>query len=214
MWAKPLLWLVCLSPAVVLTLQTLAGLNAELQLGWSSVAHLAQRAGLSPPVNTIEALIRDSGLWALRLLCLTLCLSPLRQWSGWTGWIRLRRATGLFAFFYACLHVFSYVWAEQFFDVMAIVRDIIKRPFITVGALAFILLLPLALTSNAWSMKRLGRHWKTLHRLVYLIAPLAVLHFWWMVKKDISEPLLYLLIVSGLLLLRVLPRRSGTAARP
>lgn len=211
LWAKPLTWLLCLLPLSLLALYTTAGLNADLGLGLAPVDALAQHLRLRLPVNPVEDLIRDSGVWALRLLCLTLCLTPLRHLTGWTGWILLRRLIGLFAFFYACIHVGAYVWADQFFDVEAIVRDILKRPFITVGMVTFVLLIPLAVTSNQWSMKRLGRHWKRLHRLIYLIAPLAVLHFWWMVKRDVTEPAIYLAIVAALLLVRVVRARPRTA---
>ena len=208
-WVKPLTWLLCLLPLLWIFLHTVLGLNRELGLGYEVFDQLAQLPGLKPPVNSIEYLIRSSGLWALRLLCLTLLLTPLRRWTGWAGWIRIRRLLGLFAFFYVCLHLAVYIGLDQFLDLRAIVHDIIKRPFITVGMLAFVLLIPLAVTSNSASVKRLGRRWKTLHQLIYLIAPLAVLHFWWMVKKDISQPLLYLLLVAVLLGLRLWWRRDA-----
>lgn len=202
-WVKPLVWLLCLCPLLWIALLTALGFNQELGLGHAWLDRLGDLPGLKPPVNTTEYLIRSSGLWALRLLCLTLLLTPLRRWTGWGGWVRIRRLVGLFAFFYVCIHLASYIGLDQFLDFPAIVRDIIKRPFITVGMLAFVLLLPLAATSNHAAIRRLGRRWKTLHQLIYLIAPLAVLHFWWMVKKDISQPLLYLLIVAALLGLRL-----------
>ncbi|MFI0398074.1 MAG: sulfite oxidase heme-binding subunit YedZ [Thiolinea sp.] len=151
--------------------------------------------------NPIEAVTRSSGDWALRFLLLTLLLSTLRRLIGWTQGIRLRRMLGLFAFFYACIHLILYLWLDQFFDWGGIWRDILKRPFITVGMLAFLLLIPLAVTSPKSMLRRLGKRWKTLHTLIYPLSMLAVLHFWWMkdAKSDTSEPLIYALILAALL---------------
>ena len=154
-------------------------------------------------VNPVEAVTHRTGDWTLRLLLVTLAMTPLRRLFGW-GWpLRVRRMLGLFSFFYACLHLLTYVWLDQFFDPWAIVEDVIERPFITVGMLAFIGLIPLAVTSTNGMMRRLGRRWKALHRLVYPVAILGILHFWWLVKADVREPLLYALILALLLGYRV-----------
>jgi sulfoxide reductase heme-binding subunit YedZ len=157
--------------------------------------------------NPIEAIQRGLGTWALNLLVITLCLTPLRRLSGWTWLIRLRRMLGLYTFFYAALHFLSYLWLDQFFDWEAIGRDILKRPFITVGFAAFLLLIPLAATSNRLALRRLGgRRWQTLHRAIYPIAIFGVIHYWWLVKRDVATPALYALAVLALLGLRALWR--------
>ena len=153
--------------------------------------------------NPIEAVTRGLGDWALRLLLVTLAVTPLRRLTGLNWLLRLRRMLGLFTFFYAVLHMLTYVWLDQFFAWGFILKDITKRPFITVGFLSFVLLIPLAVTSTNAMMKRLGRNWTRLHRAVYAIGVLAVLHFWWMVKADIREPALYAGILALLLGLRV-----------
>ncbi|MCD6680309.1 MAG: sulfoxide reductase heme-binding subunit YedZ [Burkholderiaceae bacterium] len=155
--------------------------------------------------NPVEFVQRSTGTWALAMLCITLAVTPLRRLSGW-GWLmRLRRMLGLFAFFYACLHLLAYAWLDQWFDWNAIVDDVLDRPFITVGMTAFLLLIPLAMTSTNAMMRRLGRRWQELHRLVYAIAVLAVLHYWWHKagKNDFSAPLAWALVVGGLLALRL-----------
>lgn len=150
-------------------------------------------------VNPVEFITRSSGTWALVFLLLTLAITPLRQISGWSGWLQYRRMLGLYAFFYAMLHFGIYLWLDQLFDWAAIVRDIIERPFITVGMLALLLLIPLAMTSTKAMMRRLKRRWGQLHRLIYPIAILAVVHFWWLVKKDLSEPMIYAAVLTLLL---------------
>jgi len=153
--------------------------------------------------NPIEALTRGMGIWTLNFLFLTLCVSPLRKLSGLHWLLRLRRMLGLFAFAYAFGHLTIYLWLDQFFDWNAIALDILDRPFITVGFAAFVLLIPLAATSNSFAIRRLGgRRWQALHRSVYAIAIFAVLHFWWLVKADIGRPLLYASILAVLLGLR------------
>lgn len=153
--------------------------------------------------NPIEAITRGTGDWTLRFLLITLAVTPLRRLTGAHWLLRLRRMLGLFAFFYAALHFTTYFWLDQFFDLQAIAKDILKRPFITVGFAAFVLLIPLAATSNNAAIRRLGgRKWQSLHRSVYAIAILGVVHYWWLVKKDISEPLLYASILGILLGLR------------
>lgn len=165
-------------------------------------------------VNPIEAVTHRTGDWTLRLLLATLALTPLRRLSGWAWPLRLRRMVGLFAFFYACLHLLTYLWLDQFFAWGRIVEDVIERPFITLGMLAFLGLVPLALTSTRGMQRRLGRRWKTLHRLVYPVAILGVLHFWWLVKADVREPLVYALILAVLLGVRLAGWwRRGAAAR-
>ena len=166
--------------------------------------------------NPIEFITRSTGFWTLTFLCLTLAVTPLRRLSGWQALIRLRRMLGLFAFFYALLHFTTYLWFDQWFSVPDIIKDIWKRPFITVGFAAFLLLLPLAFTSTNRMMRRLGRRWVQLHRLVYLIAPLGVVHFWWLKqdKNDLAEPWIFTLVVAGLLLFRLVARlRRASASR-
>lgn len=153
--------------------------------------------------NPIEFITRSTGTWTLVGLMVTLAVTPLRQLTGYAPLIRYRRMLGLFAFFYASLHFTTYIWLDQFFDPAAIVRDIIKRPFITVGFIAFVLLIPLAATSTHAMIRRLGRRWKPLHRMVYVIALLGVIHYLWLVKKDMTEPLIYGAVLLLLLLLRL-----------
>jgi len=155
--------------------------------------------------NPIEALTRASGDWTLYFLCLTLAMTPLRRITK-QNWLQaLRRMLGLFAFFYACLHLITFIWFDHFFDTVEIWRDVWKRPFITVGFTAFLLLIPLAVTSTHAMQRRLGRHWSRLHRLVYAVALLALLHFWWMRsgKQNFGEPLLLTVIILILLTARV-----------
>ena len=155
--------------------------------------------------NPIEFITHSTGTWTLVGLLATLSVTPLRKLSGWNWLLRLRRMLGLFAFFYASLHFITYIWLDQFFDLNAVLRDVIKRPFITVGFLAFVLLIPLAVTSSNAMVKRLGgKNWQRLHRLVYVIAILGVTHYWWLVKKDITQPLIYALILAALLAFRLL----------
>ncbi len=162
--------------------------------------------------NPIEALTRGLGDWTLRFLLITLAVTPLRRISGLNWLLKLRRMLGLYAFSYALLHFASYVWLDQFFDWNAIWKDIIKRPFITVGFASLLLLFPLAATSTNAMIKRLGgRRWQMLHRAVYAIGMFAVLHYWWMVKKDITQPAIYAAILTLLLGARVywMLRRAG-----
>ncbi len=158
--------------------------------------------------NPIELITRSLGTWTLVFLLITLSITPLRNLSGWSWLIKLRRMAGLFAFFYALLHFITYIWLDQFFDLSSIYKDVIKRPFITIGFAAFIMLIPLAMTSTNAMIKRIGgKRWQMLHRLVYLIAIFAVLHYWWLVKKDITQPLIYAAILTLLLGYRVVLRR-------
>lgn len=154
--------------------------------------------------NPIEAVTRGLGTWTLNFLLITLTVTPLRRYTGWHWLAPMRRMLGLFTFFYAALHLGTYLWLDQFFDWAAIAKDILKRPFITLGMASFVLLIPLALTSNALAIRRLGgRRWQELHRMVYAIGLLAVLHYGWMVKADLTLPLTYAGVLAGLLGIRV-----------
>jgi sulfoxide reductase heme-binding subunit YedZ len=166
--------------------------------------------------NPVEFITRSTGTWTLVFLCLTLTVTPLRKLLGWPWLLRLRRMLGLFAFFYVLLHFTTYIWLDVFFDFHAVAKDILKRPFITVGFTAFVLMIPLALTSANFMVKKLGgKRWQQLHRLVYVIAILGVLHYWWLVKRDITQPLIYACIVATLLGYRVWARKApALPARP
>ncbi|RKP45704.1 protein-methionine-sulfoxide reductase heme-binding subunit MsrQ [Pararobbsia silviterrae] len=155
--------------------------------------------------NPIEFITRSTGLWTLVFLCITLAITPLRRLTGWNAFARVRRMLGLFAFFYGTLHFTTYFWFDQWFDVHAIYKDVFKRPFITVGFAAFVLLIPLAATSFRAAVRKLGRRWQTLHRAIYAIAVLAILHFWWMKagKHDLELPEIYATIVALLLGIRL-----------
>lgn len=166
-------------------------------------------------VNPIETVNRYLGDWALRFLLIALAVTPMRQVSGWAPVARLRRMLGLFAFFYVCLHLSSYLGLDLFFDWQALGKDIVKRRYITFGMIAFALLVPLALTSTDGMIRRLGgRRWRRLHMLVYPVAVLAVVHYWMMVKADIRQPALYAALLAVLLGYRVMARwrRRATAA--
>lgn len=162
--------------------------------------------------NPVETLSHRTGDWALRFLLLTLALTPLRQITGWDGWRNWRRMLGLFGFFYACLHVGVYLGFDQFFDVAAIMADIAGRPYLTAGFIGWLLLIPLALTSTRGMMRRLGRHWPRLHRLAYPAAALGVLHYGLLAKTDTDEPLLYAVILAGLLAYRLWLRQRTRSA--
>jgi methionine sulfoxide reductase heme-binding subunit len=164
--------------------------------------------------NPIEAILNRFGYWTLVFVLLALVPTPLQRLSGWTWIAPHRRMIGLFAFFYACLHVATYVGVDQFFDWRAIVADVAKRKFITIGMLAFALLVPLALTSTDGSVRRLGyARWKRLHRLVYAAALCGVVHFTWRVKADLREPLLFAVALAALLAVRLIGRRP-LSSRP
>jgi len=166
-------------------------------------------------VEPLEFLTHGTGDWALYFLCFTLAVTPLRRLSKWNWLIRLRRMLGLYMFFYASLHFLTFLWFDHFFDLQEMWQDVLKRPFITVGFAAFVLLIPLALTSTNAMVRRLGgKRWQWLHRLVYLVAPLAILHFWWMKagKHNFAQPILYGAILGVLLLARLVRvwRQSDT----
>jgi len=157
-------------------------------------------------VEPLEFITRGTGDWVLYFLCITLAVTPLRRLAGWNWLVRLRRELGLFAFFYAFLHFMTFLWFDHFFDVAEMWKDVLKRPFITVGFTAFVLLIPLAATSTNGMIKRLGaKRWQWLHRLIYVIAPLGILHFWWMKagKHNFTQPIIFGLIVALLLGVRV-----------
>jgi sulfoxide reductase heme-binding subunit YedZ len=182
-----------------------------LPLAWLAYGAFSGNLGANP----IETITRSLGDWALRLLLLTLTITPLRKISGW-GWpLRLRRMLGLYAFFYASLHLGSYIVLDQFFFWPEIWADILKRPYITIGMLVFLLLIPLAVTSTHNMMRRLGRNWQRLHRMIYPIAIGAVLHHLMLVKVLSLEPMLYAAFLGLLLLVRVpLTRKSPAQSNP
>ena len=153
--------------------------------------------------NPVEAVTHSTGWWTLFLLCATLAVTPLRRATGANWLLRLRRMLGLFAFFYVVLHFLTYIWLDQWFDVMAMAKDVLMRPYITVGFTAFLLLIPLAATSTDAMRRRLGRNWQRMLRFVYLIVVFGVLHFWWLVKRDVTEPALFALAVLALLGVRL-----------
>jgi methionine sulfoxide reductase heme-binding subunit len=165
--------------------------------------------------NPIEFITRSTGIWALVMLCATLAVTPLRRLSGWTWLLQMRRMLGLFCFFYVILHMITWIWFDHWFEPRDLIKDVWKRPFITMGFLAMLLLWPLALTSNQWAMRRLGRRWSRLHQLIYVIALLALLHFWWMRagKNNFFEPFVYSTVVLTLLGYRVLSYLGKTDSK-
>jgi sulfoxide reductase heme-binding subunit YedZ len=185
-------------------------------LGLIPVAKMAWLTITQQLVEPIEHITRGTGDWVLYFLCITLAVTPLRRLGGWNWLLKLRREFGLFAFFYACLHFMTFLWFDHFFDVAEMWKDVLKRPFITVGFSAFVLLIPLAVTSTNGMIRRLGgKRWQWLHRLIYLIAPLGILHFWWMKagKNDFQEPIMFGAIVALLLGLRLYWRLVKPAPR-
>jgi sulfoxide reductase heme-binding subunit YedZ len=181
-----------------------------LPLAWLIHGAVTETLGANP----IERSIRLCGDWALWLLLLTLCVTPLRHLTGWRWMNRLRRMLGLFSFFYASLHLLSYALLDKYFDWDDIVRDIRKRPYITIGLLTFLLLLPLAITSTQAWMRRLGHQWQTLHRLIYPTAILGVLHLFLMTKADWRSPALHGMVLALLLLVRLHAASRGTHTAP
>lgn len=175
---KPAVFVLCLMPFIT--------------LAWGAVYDTLG-------TNPVETMTHETGEWALRFLLVTLMVTPLRRLLNAPWLIRLRRMLGLYAFFYATLHFITYIWFDQYFDWMEILRDIPKRPFITVGFIAFVLLIPLALTSTNGMMRRLKKNWQRLHKLVYVVPVLGVLHFLWLVKADILEPMVYAAVLLLLL---------------
>lgn len=183
-YLKPLIFLACLIPAGRLVWR---GLHADLG------------------ANPIEAITHGTGDWTLIFLLLTLSITPLRKLTRQYWLIGLRRMLGLFAFFYGCLHLMTYVWLDKFFDVHEMLADIAKRRFITAGMTAFTLMIPLALTSTKWSIRKLGgKRWQALHKLIYFSAAAGVIHYIWLVKADIRKPLEYASVLGLLLMIRAI----------
>ena len=184
---KPLVFVACLLPFLL-------------------VAAAAFGISGSLGANPIEEILDVFGNWALRLIMITLAITPLRRLTGWQWLQRFRRMLGLFTFFYVLLHFLTWLVLDQRLLLSAVLEDIAKRPFITIGFAALIFLLALAVTSPTAVRRRLGRRWQTLHNSVYLIAVLGVWHYWWQVKQDITEPLIYALILATLLGYRIVSR--------
>jgi sulfoxide reductase heme-binding subunit YedZ len=178
---KPIVWIGCLVPAGILGVRAVRG---------------------DLTANPLELLTNWTGYTTLVLVMVTLAVTPVRRLTGWNGVIRLRRLIGLFAFFYACIHFSIYIGLDIFFDWGRIIEDILLRPYITVGFTAFVLLIPLALTSTKGWIRRLGKRWQKLHRLIYAVGALGVLHYYWKVKADTREPLVFAAIFVVLMLLR------------
>jgi methionine sulfoxide reductase heme-binding subunit len=189
---KIVVWALCLSPVSL--------------LAWKGTHDLLG-------ANPLSVITLSTGHWTLYLLLITLSISPLRKITRMNWLIRFRRPLGLFAFFYGCLHLMTYLWFDKFFDVHEIVKDIYKRPFITAGMTAWLLMFPLALTSTAASIRWLGgKRWQALHRLAYASAIAAVVHFWWLVKRDLTRPEIMAAILVALLGFRIVERI--VSARP
>ncbi len=202
-WIKPPIFLLCLAPLGALGYKAYSG-----NLG----------------ANPIELITHSTGTWTLVFLCVTLAMTPIRKVLHLNWVIRFRRMFGLFAFFYGCLHFTTYIWLDQFFDIHSMIKDVYKRPFITVGFTAFVLLWPLALTSTKGMIRRLGgKRWQLLHRLIYVSAILGVIHYYWLVKIDETVPYRFAAVVAVLLGYRVVvyfvdkrnkPSSTGKAATP
>jgi sulfoxide reductase heme-binding subunit YedZ len=182
-WFKPVVFLACLAPLA--------------RLGWKAAMGLLG-------ANPIEVITHSTGDWILIFLLVTLSITPLRKLTGQLWLIRYRRMFGLFAFFYAVLHFLTYIWLDKFFDFHEVWADVLKRRFITVGFTGFVLLIPLAVTSTKGWIRRLGgKRWQALHRLIYMSAIAGVIHYWWLVKADISKPAQYAFVFSLLLGYRI-----------
>jgi methionine sulfoxide reductase heme-binding subunit len=200
-WSKVLLFAVCLSPL--------------FWAGWR-----AWNQDLT--ANPIEYITHFTGDWTIRFLIFTLAITPLRKLLSQPQWIKCRRMVGLFAFFYGCLHFMTWLWLDKFFDIHEMVKDVVKRPFITAGAVAFLLMIPLAVTSTTGWIRRMGgKRWQLLHRLIYGSAIAGVIHYYWLVKSDVRLPLFYGALVALELLYRIAawaagrrpsPRRNGVQA--
>ena len=196
-WTKVAVFLICLIPFADLLWRFITG-----NLG----------------INPVETLQHGTGDWTLRFLIFTLCITPLRKLLKLPDLIRFRRMLGLFAFFYVCLHFLTYLGPDQSFDLAGMWKDVAKRPYITVGFTAFVLLIPLAITSTTGWIRRLGgKRWQMLHRLIYFAAVCGVIHYYWLVKSDVRKPLFYGTLVAILLLWRLgdwfFKRRSQAPVR-
>jgi sulfoxide reductase heme-binding subunit YedZ len=190
---KPVLFLACLVPVA--------------RLGW-----LGFHSGLG--ANPIEFITHSTGDWTLIFLLVTLSITPLRKLTRQYWLISFRRMIGLFAFFYGSLHLMTYVWLDKFFDVHEMLHDIAKRKFITAGMTAFTLMIPLALTSTKWAIRKLGKRWQTLHRLIYFSASAGVIHYIWLVKADLKKPLEYASVLGMLLAYRLVAWAVARRATP
>ncbi|HEY0025623.1 MAG TPA: protein-methionine-sulfoxide reductase heme-binding subunit MsrQ [Longimicrobium sp.] len=191
-WIRPAAWVGGLVPlALIVAAGFTGGLGAE----------------------PIEEVTHRTGFATLLMLMLTLAISPIRRWTGWNWLAPARRTLGLCAFLYVCLHLVIYL-VDQGFSVGFIVEDVVEHPYVTVGFAAFLLLVPLALTSTKASIRRLGKRWQKLHRLVYLATGLGVLHFLWLVKKDLRDPLIFAAVFAALMLARLAPRLVAARRRP
>ena len=193
---KPLVFLICLIP-------------------FGQLAYTAYSGDLG--ANPIEFITRFTGSWSLIILIASLAVTPLRRLTGWNELIKFRRTLGLFAFFYALLHFSTYLVLDHFFDFAAIGKDILKRPYVTAGFIGFVVMIPLAITSTAAMIRRLGKRWQQLHRLVYVAAIAGVIHFYWLVKADISRPAQYgavLALLLGFRLFVKLRPRLAVRSRP
>ncbi|MBA3949883.1 MAG: sulfoxide reductase heme-binding subunit YedZ [Acidobacteria bacterium] len=190
---RVLTFLACLAPAALLTYR--AFVTGDLG------------------VNPVETLTHETGQWSLRLLLASLAITPIRRLTGWNRVIVFRRMLGLFAFFYAILHLSVWVVFDHYFTLSTMLEDITKRPFITMGTIALLLMVPLALTSTKWAIRKMGRRWQTLHRLVYVSAAAAVVHFIWKEKVLIDETLIYAAILVALLAIRVVFALRKRAAK-
>ncbi len=215
-WTKALLFVLCLLPFAHLAAVALAYvLQPDLSTGlWRFLVP-------SLPPNPLDFFTHLTGDWTIRLIVITLAITPLRKLLGVPDLIRFRRPLGLFAFFYGCLHFLTYLWFDKLFDLYEIWKDVAKRPFITAGFTAFVLMVPLALTSTKGWIRRLGgRRWQRLHRLIYVTAIAAVVHYYWLVKSDVRLPLLYGALVAVLLVYRLVvslmrrARERAGAAKP
>ncbi len=182
---KPVIFTLCLLPMVILLLRAF------------------EVRGFGLGANPIEELLHQLGRWGLKFLLLSLTITPLRRWTGWNWLIRFRRMLGLFAFFYIVLHFLTYAILDQGLDIAAITEDIVKRPYITLGMAGLLLLIPLALTSTKGMMRRLGKRWQKLHRLVYVSAIVGMWHFYWQVKLDTLDATIYAVVLAVLLITRL-----------
>jgi sulfoxide reductase heme-binding subunit YedZ len=199
-WLKPALFALSLIPAawVIWAL-------------YSDYARATSYLGANPITEAEDF----TGQWTLRFLILTLAITPLRRLTGWNWLVRYRRMFGLFAFSYVVVHLSMYIGVDMFFNFGDIVHDVVKHPYITIGMAAFLLLIPLAITSTNAMVRRMGgARWRSLHRLVYVVAVLGVIHFWWAVKKDITEPFVYALILGVLFVARILWSAGARRASP
>jgi sulfoxide reductase heme-binding subunit YedZ len=211
---------------VRLGLKPVAFLAALGPAGWLLWASLTGHLSANP----LSDITNETGVWTLRFLCITLAITPFRRLTGWNAAIKFRRMTGLFAFFYGTLHFLTYTIVDRLAGLdfpagivslttvrdlaKSVVEDVYKRPFITIGFTALTLMVPLAATSTAAMIRRLGRKWQTLHRLVYASAVLGVVHYWWLVKADVSRPQTYAVVVGLLLAFRVVWGRTHARAKP